>query len=161
QLVCIGTLPELGRSERPLADASQNFLGASGPAIISAGALVGILGTLNVVMLAFTRLPFAMAVQGQLPGLFARVHRRFRTPHVSILVCAAAVLSLALPGTFIYALKITVITRVIVYAGTCAALPVLRRRRRMAAPVGTRGESARAFEAPAGVFISVVCVALC
>jgi amino acid transporter len=161
QVVCIGTLPELAGSERPLADASHNFLGALGPAIISAGALIGILGTLNVIMLACTRLPFAMAVQGQLPVLLARVHRRFRTPHVSILVSAAAVLLLALPGTFIYALKFTVITRVIVYASTCAALPILRRRGRVAVPVRSRGEQPASFEAPAGVLISIGCVMLC
>ena len=161
QVVCIGTLPELGRSERPIADASQSFLGALGPAIISAGALIGILGTLNVVMLALTRLPFAMALHAQLPALLARVNRQFRTPHVSILFSAAAVLFLAVQGTFIYALKFSLITRVIVYIITCAALPVLRRRDKMAATARTRAEQSRAFEAPAGMFISIVCVTLC
>jgi APA family basic amino acid/polyamine antiporter len=161
QVVCIGTLPELANSERPLADASHTFLGALGPAMISVGALIGIFGTLNVIMLACTRLPFAMAARGQLPVPLARVHRRFRTPHVSILVSAAAVLLLALSGTFIYALKFTVITRVIVYASTCAALPVLRRRAKMAVPIRTLGEVPASFEAPAGILISIVCVILC
>src|SRR5438132_8751469 len=102
-----------------------------------------------------------MAAQGQLPIPLARVHRRFRTPHVSILVSAAAVLLLALPGTFISALKFTVITRVIVYASTCAALPVLRRRARTAVPIRTLGEAPTSFEAPAGMSISIVCVILC
>src|SRR5215471_3922032 len=92
QIVCIGTLPQLTASERPLADASQTFLGTLGPAIISAGALISVLGTLSAVMLALTRLPFAMAVQGQLPNVLTRVHGRFRTPHVSILISALAVL---------------------------------------------------------------------
>lgn len=161
QVVCIGTFPELAHSERPLADAGYIFLGALGPAMISAGALIGIFGTLNVIMLACTRLPFAMAAQGQLPSPLARVHGRFRTPHVSILVCAAMVLLLSLSGTFIYALKVTVITRVIVYASTCAALPVLRRRARMAVPGQTAGEVSRSFEVPAGILISTVCVILC
>jgi amino acid transporter len=56
---------------------------------------------------------------------------------------------LALSGTFIYAVKVSVVTRVIVYASTCAALPILRRRDR--AP----------FEVPGGSFISIACVALC
>ena len=129
--------------------------------MISVGALIGIFGTLNVIMLACTRLPFAMAAQGQLPVQLVRVHPRFRTPHVSILVCAAAVLLLALPGTFITALKFTVITRVIVYASTCAALPILRRRRKIAMPDPTRGEAPASFAAPAGTFISIVCVILC
>ena len=161
QVVCIGTLPSLAGSERPLADASYTFLGAGGPTIISAGALVGIFGTLNVIMLACTRLPFAMAARGQLPNPLARVHRQFRTPHVSILVCAAVVLLLSLSGTFIYALKVTVITRVIVYASTCVALPVLRRRARTTIPVATAGELPSSFEVPAGILISIVCVVLC
>jgi APA family basic amino acid/polyamine antiporter len=155
QVVCIGALPNLANSERPLAEASRTFLGTAGPPIISAGALVGIFGTLNVIMLACTRLPFAMAVQGQLPVYLARVHRRFRTPHVSILVSAIAVLLLALSGTFIYAVKVTVITRVIVYASTCVALPILRRRSQ------TVGKPSRSFVLPAGMWISMVCVILC
>ena len=153
QIVCIGVLPNLADSERPLADASYIFLGAVGPAIISIGALVSIFGTLNVIMLACTRLPFAMATQGQLPAPLARVHERFRTPHVSILISAFAALMIALPGTFIYAVKITVITRVIVYASTCAALPILRRR--------SLAEAPDSFRLPAGVPIAIVCVLLC
>ena len=158
QIVCIGTLPNLAASSRPLADASQIFLGRAGPAIISAGALVGIFGTLNVIMLACTRLPFAMAAQGQLPGPLARIHSRFRTPHVSIIVCAVCALLLALPGTFIYALNLTVITRVIVYASTCAALPILRWR---AKKNSSEPADAAEFKAPAGGLISIVCIVLC
>lgn len=161
QVVCIGTLPQLANSERPLSDASFTFLGAFGPTMISAGALIAIFGTLNVIMLACTRLPFAMATNGQLPPLLGRIHSRFRTPHVSILVSAVAVLMLALPGTFIYAVKVTVITRVIVYASTCAALPVLRRRARLGVPTWTLKDVTPSFAVPAGTFISIVCVILC
>ena len=161
QVVCIGVLPELASSERPVADASYTFLGALGPTMISAGALISIFGTLNVIMLACTRLPFAMAAHGQLPLSLARVHRRFRTPHVSILVSAAAVLLLALPGTFLSALKFTVITRVLVYASTCAALPILRRRARTVASSRSDGKAPASFEAPAGILIAIVCVILC
>jgi APA family basic amino acid/polyamine antiporter len=160
QIVCIGTLPNLASSERPLADASQSFLGVLGSPIISAGALIGIFGTLNVIMLACTRLPFAMAVHGQLPVTLARVHARFRTPYMSILVCAVTVLLLSLSGTFIYALKVTVITRVIVYASTCVALPILRRRGKISEPTRVSNESA-SFKVPAGRLISIVCVLLC
>ena len=161
QVVSIGTLPQLASSQRPLADASQTFLGRIGPTIISAGALVGILGTLNVITLACTRLPFAMAAQGQLPSLLARVHPRFRTPHVSILVCAVLVLLLSLTGTFIYAVKVTVITRVIVYASTCLALPVLRRRKRNSLESQTSTEEPGSFTVPGGMLISIVSLLLC
>ncbi|HEY6244665.1 MAG TPA: amino acid permease [Pyrinomonadaceae bacterium] len=153
QIVCIGVLPDLANSQRPLADASYIFLGTAGPVVISLGALISIFGTLNVIMLACTRLPFAMASQHQLPAPLARVHHRFRTPHISILTCATAALLIALPGTFIYAVKITVITRVIVYASTCATLPILRRRK-----VFTESST---FKVPAGIPVSILCVAIC
>ena len=158
QVVCIGTLPQLGASERPLADASQNFLGRIGPTFISIGALVSIFGTLNAVMLGLTRLPFAMAVHGQLPRMLKRVHERFRTPHLSILFSAAAALLLALTGTFIYAVKVTVITRVIVYASTCLALPLLRRRDKRVTPART---TPGAFVLPAGLFVSTLSIIAC
>lgn len=161
QVVCIGTLPHLATSERPLADASARFVGAVGPAIVSAAALISILGTLNAVMLALTRLPFAIALQGQLPALLTRVHWRFRTPHVSVLVSAAGVLLLALAGTFIYAVKVTVITRIIVYASTCLALPILRRRCKMITRERMPQSLPAAFELPAGTLISILCVVLC
>ena len=160
QVVCIGTLPGLANSERPLADASAAFLGSWGPTMISVGALISVFGTLNVIMLACSRLPFAMATHGQLPAALARIHPRFRTPHVSILVSALAILVFALPGTFIYAVKFTVITRLIVFGSTCVALPVLRWRTKTAAS-STPKDERLPFKVPAGPFVAVVCVLLC
>lgn len=37
QIVCVGTLPELAQSQKPLADAATRFMGTAGGAIISAG----------------------------------------------------------------------------------------------------------------------------
>jgi len=71
---------------------------------------------------------FAMADQGQLPSTFLATHRRFRTPHVAILVSSAVMLVLTLFSTFISALTISTIIRLLVYIVTCAALPVLRWR---------------------------------
>src|SRR6266705_4490661 len=92
QLVCIGTLPELAGSTKPLADAAQRFMGTAGGAIISAGAVISIAGNLNIVLLSGSRVPFAIAEQKQLPSFLASVHRRFFTPHFAILVTAAMML---------------------------------------------------------------------
>jgi len=151
QIVCIGTLPGLARSERPLADAASQFMGSAGAAVIAAGAIVSITGNLNVVLLSGSRMPFAMAERSELPSLLAKTHQRFHTPHVSILVSAAAALTLTLSGTFIYALTISTLTRLASYAVTCVALPVLRRRTDV---------PAAAFKAPAGVVISILVVVL-
>ncbi|MEW5978498.1 MAG: amino acid permease [Acidobacteriota bacterium] len=134
QIVCIGTLPGLSDSTRPLADAAQQFLGNFGGAMISAGAVVSIAGNLNGQLLVTPRVLFAIAEQQQLPRFLAATHPRFRTPHHSIIVSAALILALALTGTFLQMATLSVIARVAMYGATCAALPILRRRRDLLAP---------------------------
>ena len=128
QVVCIGTLPGLGTSTKPLADAGQRFMGTAGAALISAGAIISIAGNLNVLVLSGSRIPFAFAERQQLPSIFARVHQRFFTPYISIVITAAVMLVLTLKSSFVAALTISAIARLVTYAVTCAALPVLRRR---------------------------------
>jgi APA family basic amino acid/polyamine antiporter len=127
QVVCIGTLPELAASERPLADAAFRFLGRTGALVVTVGALLSIIGTMHATIFAVPRLLYAMAEQGQLPRVFMATHKRFHTPHVAILVSAAVMLALTLLSTFISALTISTIIRLMVYMVTCAALPALRR----------------------------------
>ncbi len=128
QLVSIGTLPALATSERPLADASRRFLGPAGALVVSVGALLSIVGTMHATIFAIPRVLYAMAEQGQLPRVFMATHRRFHTPHVAILVSAAVMLGLTLFSTFISALTISTIIRLLVYMATCAALPALRKK---------------------------------
>ena len=128
QVVCIGTLPELADSNRPLADAAQRFAGSAGAAVIVVGALVSITGTLNGQVLAAPRLLFAMAEHGQAPAVLGRTHRRHHTPHVAIALTGVAMLVLTLSGSFMAAVAISTLTRLLTYAATCAAVPVLRRR---------------------------------
>jgi amino acid transporter len=151
QFICIGTLPTLATSQRPLADAADLFIGWGGAALISAGIIVSIVGNLNVLILAATRLPFAMGEGGELPGVLSRTHRRFRTPHVAILITVTVMLALTLWSTFSAQVKISVITRLLSYAVTCAALIALRRR--SDAPPAQ-------FRAPAGAALAVAALAL-
>ena len=135
QVVAIGTLPELARSTKPLADAGQRFLGTAGGAIISAGAIISIVGNLNIVLLSGSRVPFAIAEKGQLPSFLAKVHRRFLTPYVAIAITATVMLLLTLRSSFVAALAISAIARLVTYGATCLALPVLRRRADVPAPL--------------------------
>src|SRR5438445_7036356 len=151
QVVCIGTLPELAGSQKPLADAGQRFMGTAGGAIISAGAIISIAGNLNITLLSGWRVPFASAEAKQLPPLLARVHPRFFTPHISIVITAALMLALTLKSSFVAALTISAIAWLVTYAVTCAALPVLRRR--ADAPKA-------AFRLPGGSIIAVLSLVL-
>jgi len=128
QVVCIGTFPELAKSTKPLADAGSHFMGTAGGAIISAGAIISVAGNLNITVLSASRVPFAIAERGQLPSFLARVHKRFFTPHISIIITTMLMLVLTLKSSFVAALTISTIARLVAYAVTCAALPVLRKR---------------------------------
>lgn len=129
QVVCIGTLPGLGSTERPLADAASRFLGPWGASLIALGIIASVLGNLNVSLLTNPRILFAMSGRKELPALFGAVHPRFHTPHVATLVTGAFALLLALSSSLIYALTVSTIARLIVYIVTCMALPTLRRKR--------------------------------
>ena len=128
QIVCIGTLPALASSGKPLADAAQNFMGTTGAAIISIGAIVSIAGNLNILVLSGSRLTFAFGENQQLPSFLAVIHRRFYTPYISIFLTSALMLVLTLKSSFVAAVTISAIARLVTYAVTCAALPILRRR---------------------------------
>jgi basic amino acid/polyamine antiporter, APA family len=151
QVVCIGTLPGLASSERPLVDASSRFLGSAGASIISVGALISVSGTLNPAMLAGPRILFAMAEQGQLPQFLAATHQRFHTPHLAIMLTAAMMLVLTLQGTFMSALTISTVIRLLAYIATCLAL--LRLRFKKDAPPAR-------FSAPAGTVVAVAATIL-
>jgi amino acid transporter len=151
QLVAVGTLPGLGESNRPLSDAAGRFLGPLGAGLITAGAMVSIVGNLHVIMLVAPRLPFAMAERRELPKFIAATHRRFHTPHVAIAGTAAVMLALSLSGTFVYAATISVIARLFGYATTCLAVPMLRRK---------RDASPASFQVPAGTAVCVIALLL-
>jgi amino acid transporter len=128
QTVCIGTLPELASSRRPLADAAARFAGGAGGAFIALGAFVSAFGALGGTILSGPRVLFAMAERRQIPEWFGRLHSRFRTPHAAILALTAGGVALAVTGTFTSLLSLNVITRLIQYLVTALAVGALRRR---------------------------------
>jgi APA family basic amino acid/polyamine antiporter len=151
QVVCVGTLPGLENSQKPLADAGSHFLGVAGGAIISAGAIISITGNLNILLLSGSRLPFAMAEQRQLPAFVGRIHTKFFTPYVSILITAGLMLFLTLKSSFVAALTISTIARLVTYGTTCLALPVFRAR---------RDAPAAMFRLPGGTIVAILSLLL-
>ena len=123
--------------------------GKFGGVFIAIGALISILGNLNGGFLAASRLPFAMAEQRELPQALGRTHTRFKTPYVSIIATAVVVLILTIQSSFFTAVTIATVTRLIVYAATCLALPVFRYRKNVAPAE---------FSAPLAVLASVLSI---
>jgi amino acid transporter len=53
------------------------------------GGTVSAFGIFNALVMSYSRLPLAMAEDGMLPRVFAKVHPKTRAPWVAILACAA------------------------------------------------------------------------
>jgi APA family basic amino acid/polyamine antiporter len=151
QTVSIGTLPNLGNTERPLAEAASRFLGPWGASIIAAGAVISVVGNLNVSVLTTPRILFAMSSHREIPRGLSAVHLRFRTPYVSIMVTAGLMLALTISSSLIYALTVSTIARLLAYAATCVALPTLR---------GKEDAPPAMVRIPGGVVIAVLAVLL-
>jgi amino acid transporter len=149
QLAVIGVLPNAATSTAPIADALRATIGPTGAAIGSFAAAASAYGWLTGNALLIPRMPYSMAERGELPGTFARVHAAYRTPHVSIITCSVIALTLGLLGNFAATATLSAIGRLIVYAMTCGALLVLRRR--AAEPAG--------FVLPAGNVLAVIGIA--
>jgi basic amino acid/polyamine antiporter, APA family len=126
QIVALGTLPGLAASKTPLADASALIMGATGAAIITLGAVLSTLGNNMGQALSGSRSLFALAENGDVPRIFARVSPRFGTPVVAILFTAAVSLVLATTGSFAGMAAASAVSRLVVYVATCAAALRLR-----------------------------------
>lgn len=128
QVVALGTLPGLAQSASPLADAAERFAGPSGAWLLTLGAVLSITGIAGNTMLTGPRYLFALALDGYGPRWLARVHPRYRTPAVAIVVQAIISIALAMSGSFVQLASLSVVARVATYIGTAAAVPILRRR---------------------------------
>jgi len=137
--------------ERPLAEAARVFLGGGGAALIALGVLVSTYGYLAGQFVNVPRLTFAFAEQRDFPKFFAAVHKRFRTPYISILVYMALVWGLAIYGSFIWNAILSAVARLFTYGIVCAALLRLRR---------TQPEAA-SFRLPAGWLAAFLGIAFC
>ncbi|SRR5579884_283117 len=151
QIVALGTLPELASTARPLAAAGQRFLGPAGAAIITLGAILSTSGTQSAQILVGTRMLYALANGALLPAPLARVHARYRTPYISIVLFTLVVWSFAISSSFAQLAAVAAIAGLFMYITTCLAVIVLRRK---------SPHAARKFVVPGGPVIPLLAVAL-
>ena len=150
QYLVIHTVANAGASVAPVVDSARRFLPHWAVRIVAAGTLVSAYGYLSANMLHTPRVTFAMGERGDFPSFFARIHPRFRTPHVSILIFAALLLIFSIAGDFPGNAMLSIVSRLFVYGSVAAALPVLRKKH----------PTADAFRLPGGVFLSALALLL-
>ncbi len=152
QVVAMATLPTLATSVTPLAAAATGFMGPVGGLIVTIGAVFSTTGTNSASILVGPRMLYALAKGGDIPESMARVHPRFRTPVVSIVIFSVIALALAVSGTFSQLAAVSALARLLFYSTTCLAVLVLRR---------TMPASERRFTLPGGPMLPVLGMAVC
>jgi amino acid transporter len=150
QYVTIGLVPNLQQEKAPIAAAFSVLFGPRGVMFASFAAMISVWGWATGNGLQSPRLLYSMAERGELPQIFAKVHPRFRTPHVAVVGFSIVAGTLAITGTFEGNAVLSAIVRLIVYAMVCVSLWVFRR---------TKGPAQ--FQVPFALPISALALGFC
>lgn len=129
-LVYLRVLGHAGLAETltPASDAAGALFGDTGDFLITLGIAVSTFGFLNLTMLAPTRVYFAMARDGLFPRRVARLHPRFDTPSVAIVIQTVWAVVLVLTGSYAQLVDYVVSADWIFFGLAGASLFVFRRR---------------------------------
>jgi basic amino acid/polyamine antiporter, APA family len=152
--VATGLLPDVGATTTPIADASALVMGAFGGLLVSLGSVISTTGNNMGQLLSGSRTVYALAENGDLPPVFAKVHPEFRTPYVAIWFTSIVLVVLALTGSFVFLAAVSAVARLVVYLSACGATLRLRQADR-----ASRVAPAQ-FTAPLGPVIPVLAIAI-
>ena len=128
---------DLSKSSTPLVLVSTALLGTVGAAITGVGALASVSGTDETEVLGTARLMYAMSADGLLPRALQRVHPRFKTPYVAIIVEGAVALILSMYSGITQLISFAVFNLGVCYLLVCLSLSVLKK----SGEHGLRGQS--------------------
>jgi APA family basic amino acid/polyamine antiporter len=122
------THPALAGTATPAADALQRILGPGADRLIAAAIAISAFGFLDLTLLAQTRIYYAMGKDGVFFPALSRLHPRFGTPTLAIVLQAGWGILLALTGTYGQLVDSVVFGDWIFFGLTVAAIFVFRRR---------------------------------
>jgi amino acid transporter len=126
QFGAMATLPDLSKTETPIADAAAVIIGTAGAVIVTIGALLSMAGTNSGTVFEGSRMLYAIFSERRWQFI-SFIHPRYRTPVVAIVIHVTVAMVLALAGGFATMAKLSAVARLATYLFTCAALPRLRR----------------------------------
>src|SRR5215510_12347974 len=96
----VNHIDAVARSPLVAADTMLALFGRAGVVLVSVFVMISSFSSLNGSMLASPRVFFAMADDGLLFQAIAKVHPRYRTPHVAILLAAVLGIALVMSRSF-------------------------------------------------------------
>ncbi len=121
-------IDQIRTSKLVAADVAEKVMGRPGAVFVSVTVMVSTFGTLSAVLLTSPRILFAMADDGLLFKPIARIHPKYQTPHVAIMLVATLGLIFVLLRSFEQLADTFVIAMIPFYALGIAAIYRLRGR---------------------------------
>jgi len=109
-------------------EVARKFLGEWGGSAVALAAMVSMFAAINGSILAGSRVPFAMARDGVFFPALARVHPRYHSPHVAVIVQSVLAALMALTGQYDELFTYVIFASWIYYGLTGAAVFMLRRK---------------------------------
>lgn len=134
------------QTDAPLAAVAGRILGPAGWTVMTFCTVLATFGLLAGDLLASPRGFLPVAADGLLPAAVGRVHPRYHTPHVAIVVYAALGCAMAISGAFRPLAILSSSSLLLVYFVVCLA--ALKQRAAGSAPAG-------AFRAPGGPVVAL------
>jgi APA family basic amino acid/polyamine antiporter len=90
----------LAATTTPASDAARLLFGAAGDRFVTAAIAISTFGFLNLCVLAPTRVYYAMAADGAFFPQVARLHPKYQTPSLAIVLQSTWAIALTLTGTY-------------------------------------------------------------
>ena len=151
QITVIGVVPRAAMTRAPIGVALELLVGRAGMTLGTIAVVISAYGWLTGFALMSPRIIYSMAERGELPPFLAHVNARGRVPDRAIIVNSGIALALGLAGDFEQLATFAAIAKLGIYATTCGALIVFRRKRGL--PAGYR--------APGGPILAVTGTIFC
>ena len=116
-------------SPKAVAIAANTFLPSFGLPIVVVGVILGALTSLNSLVFSSSRVSFAMGRDGALPGIFGRLHKKNRTPHVAIVASGVIIITMVISLDITRIAASADIMFLVLFTMVNAAVIILRKKR--------------------------------
>jgi amino acid transporter len=140
----------VNHKDAPLVAVAEKIFGSSGATLIIVGGIISIFGSLSGSILSYPRVLFAGAQSGWFPAFLARIHPKFATPYLAIIVYAILDFIFAISGGFKQLAIIASASLLTIYLGVVVAVIKFR--------LTSKNSMESTFRLPLGLLIPIVAV---
>ncbi len=122
----LGSEPLAEMGETAVVNVGRSIAGTFGAAALLGGGLLATLSSANASILSASRSIYALSRDDLVPSQVERINRRYRTPHVALLLTGGIIVALILFGRVEVLAEVASLLHLFMYGLICVALLVLR-----------------------------------